>query len=63
MEPRKPYAKTVDYTEKKKIWKLYFDYFFSYDELIRVFKNKYTIAQLKSIIKDWYDIHDDRERD
>lgn len=50
MDKRVPYAQTIELEEKKKIWSLYFYKLYSYDDLIKYFKGKYTYAQLKSII-------------
>ena len=50
----KSYSYYVDIAEKKEIWKLYFDKFYSYDELEEYFKGKYSYAQLKSIINERY---------
>lgn len=46
----KTYVQTVDLEEKKIIWKLYFAYFYNYEELSNYFNKKYTYHQLKSII-------------
>lgn len=41
--------------DKKKIWYLYFDKLYSYDELEAAFFGKYSYAELKSVIKEKYD--------
>ena len=46
----KTYVQTVDVAEKKIIWELYFYNMFTFDDLKKYFKGKYTYAQLKSII-------------
>ena len=55
MEKIKPYAKTIDPKVKRKIWYLYFDLFYSYEDIMREFKWKYNFSQLKSIIMSRYD--------
>jgi hypothetical protein len=44
------YSETVDPKEKAKIWNLYFYKMFTYEDLRKYFNEKYTYAQLKSII-------------
>lgn len=61
MEQIKPYAKTVDLKTKKKIWRLYFDEFYSYQDILRCFKWKFTAAQLKSIIMERYEYYGERD--
>lgn len=41
--------------DKEKIYYLYFERLFSYEDIERFFKGKYTYKELKSIIKEKYD--------
>lgn len=52
MEFRQRFVDTVSYKDKKEIWDLYFNKFYSYDELEFRFKGKYSYAQLKDIIRE-----------
>lgn len=54
IEEIKPYVETVDKSDKEKIYFLYFERLYSYDEIIKVFHNKYTHSQLRSIILERY---------
>ena len=55
MEDRtKPLSYYINIKEKQKIWKLYFDEFYSYKELEDYFKGKYSYIQLKSVINERY---------
>lgn len=40
--------------DKKKIWYLYFEKLYSYDELESYFAYRYTYSELKSVIKEKY---------
>lgn len=54
MEYRKPFCETVSYADKKEIYDLYFNRCYSYEELEKHFKGKYTYTQLKTIIMERY---------
>lgn len=50
MEQVKPFIETVDVKDKKKIWDLYFNDFYSFEQLLRLYDKKYTHSQLRTII-------------
>lgn len=61
MEKIKPFAQTVSLEEKTKIWNLYFYKMYSYADLEKHFKGKYTYSQLKSIIIERYKMYGEAE--
>ena len=61
IEKYKPFAQRVDIKEKEIIWNLYFNKLYSYAELEKHFKGKYTYSQLKSIIIERYKMYGETE--
>lgn len=41
--------------EKKELYKLYFNNFYSISELVEYFKNKYTYLEIKTAIRKYFE--------
>ena len=46
----------MDITIKRRIWKLYFDEMYSYEELVNHFGGKYTYGEIKKAVKEKYNM-------
>ena len=54
MEYRQKFVDTVDLEEKHYIWYLFFKRGYSFNKIKEFFQDKYTFAQIRSIIFDRY---------